>query len=92
MLISLRIPDELLAEIDAQAKEAGRSRNAWIVRQLQGDYDPNYMRDAIARGDVVPLPKTSGKTIKMYMHEPAPKSSRPAHAIGCLCMMCKPPK
>lgn len=36
MLISLRIPDELLAEIDAEALADDRSRNWVLLRRLRG--------------------------------------------------------
>src|SRR6185437_16704766 len=38
MLISLRIQDELMVEIDRLAESDGRSRNSFIVRALEGMY------------------------------------------------------
>lgn len=36
MLISLRIPDDLLAAVDGLAQSDGRSRNSFVVRTLRG--------------------------------------------------------
>lgn len=53
MLISLRIPDELLPEIDRLAESDGRSRNAFLVRTLKGalnGMDKHDTRSAVERG------------------------------------------
>jgi hypothetical protein len=36
MLISLRIPNDLLAEVDAEARAEDRSRNSVLIRRIRG--------------------------------------------------------
>ncbi len=98
-LISMRIPNALLAAIDAQAKAEDRSRSKVIVMRLSGDSsnariqsreDRRIKRTAAAE----PLMRVRSQSDEGDS-QPRPKpfrASRPAHAPNCSCGMCRPSK
>jgi hypothetical protein len=98
-LISMRIPNALLAAIDAQAKAEDRSRSKVIVMRLSGDSsnariqsreDRRIKRTAAAE----PLMRVRSQSDEGDS-QPRPKPfhiTRPAHAPNCSCGMCRPSK
>jgi len=77
MLISLRIPDELLAEIDAEAMADDRSRNSVLIRRLRGDLHGLVRDDARGKnqsnGDGATLPvlrKAASSKIDLHSVQP----------------------
>ena len=91
-LVALRIPDELLASIDAMAQAEGMNRSQAIIALLgEGGLPP------IASG-VVELKAVELENVKTVQKPvqveaiPSAVYQRPAHAENCRCFQCKPPR
>jgi hypothetical protein len=97
-LISLRMPADLLAKIDAQAERENRSRAQVIVMRCEGTAGlplrPAYDVQAISEYAKASLPANPlpGEKFVYYENPNAPDiDSRPSHASNCRCYVCKPP-
>lgn len=99
MLISLRIPDNLLAEIDSEAKLEQRSRNWIMLRRLGWKAVQESPRDValwkeIERQSKIPSPLTEPLEITDEFNKPIVDTRpRQYHDIkSCRiygCLMCK---
>ena len=101
--INIRIPDELSARIDEQAKAGSMSQTAVIVNGLWAALCPFEVagfREAMdarkSRGaQVIPTHKPQVKPKRALGRTPKNLSladnrdARPAHAPGCKCLMCQ---
>ncbi len=84
-LISMKVPDEVLAKIDAEAESRGMSRTALLLLPWKIGFhvaSPRMQAEGFA----------STLATASFVTTVAALASRPAHAIDCKCLMCKPSK